>query len=54
VVRLETTGAITMKNFVIVVKEVKQRKVVGKPSRCCVIDTSNRRYSRKEGKRVES
>ena len=42
-----------MKNFVITIKEVKQRKVVGKPSKCCVIDTSNRRYSRKQGKRVE-
>jgi hypothetical protein len=42
-----------MKNFVITVKEVKQRKVVGKPSKCCVIDTSNRRYCRKDSKRVD-
>ena len=42
-----------MKNFTIVVKEVKQRKVIGKPGKCCVIDTSNRKYCRKVSKRVE-
>ena len=42
-----------MKNFIITVKEVKQRKVVGNHSKCCVIDTSNRRYCRKDSKRVD-
>jgi hypothetical protein len=31
----------------------KQRKVVGKPGKCCVIESTNRIYRRKQGKNVD-